>query len=124
MPSYARVTNMKNGHSVIVRINDRGPFHHKRIIDLSAKGAELLDFQKQGIADVRVQYIGPAPLHGLDAKYLNASYKRVSPGSAPVRIARSSTSRSASGGVRPSAGLGGAAPLDPMSTGSVKKSAK
>jgi len=128
MPSYARVTNLKNGRSVIVRINDRGPFHHKRIIDLSAKGAELLDFQKRGIADVRVQYIGPAPLHGRDAKYLNASFKRVSPGSAPRLLAQAPRSSASNGsstsGVRPSTGLSIAPPLDPMSTGTVKGKAK
>ena len=122
MPSYARVTNLKNGHSVIVRINDRGPFHHKRIIDLSARGAELLDFQKQGIADVRVQYIGPAPLHGLDAKYLQASYKRVSPGTAPRLVARASTGQNSGSEIRPSAGLDNGEPLDTMRTGGVPKS--
>ncbi|MEO0548115.1 MAG: septal ring lytic transglycosylase RlpA family protein [Pseudomonadota bacterium] len=122
MPSYARVTNLKNGHSVIVRINDRGPFHHKRIIDLSARGAELLDFQKQGIADVRVQYIGPAPLHGLDAKYLQASYKRVDPGTAPRLVARASSAQRRGSGIRPSSGLKDGEPLDAMRTGGVSKS--
>ncbi|MEM1039513.1 MAG: septal ring lytic transglycosylase RlpA family protein [Pseudomonadota bacterium] len=122
MPSYARVTNLKNGHSVIVRINDRGPFHHKRIIDLSARGAELLDFQKQGIADVRVQYIGPAPLHGLDAKYLQASYKRVAPGTAPRLVAGASNGPKRGSSIRPSSGLGNGELLDTMRTGSVSKS--
>ena len=69
LPSYARVTNLANGKSVIVRVNDRGPYHDGRIIDLSARASELLDYQKRGIAKVNVQYIGKAPLHGLDHKY-------------------------------------------------------
>ncbi|EFL90260.1 septal ring lytic transglycosylase RlpA family protein [Ahrensia sp. R2A130] len=75
LPSYARVTNVDNGRSVTVRVNDRGPYHSKRIIDLSAKGSELLGYQKQGIGNVRVQWIGHAPLHGLDAPYLEASFR-------------------------------------------------
>lgn len=75
LPSYARVTNIENGKSVIVRINDRGPFHGRRIIDLSARAAELLDYQQKGTAEVRVEYVGEAPLHGRDASYLEASYR-------------------------------------------------
>ena len=75
LPSYARVTNVDNGRSVTVRVNDRGPYHSRRIIDLSAKASELLGYQKKGIGNVRVQWVGHAPLHGRDAKYLEASYK-------------------------------------------------
>ncbi len=75
LPSYARVTNVKNGRSVVVRVNDRGPYHDGRIIDLSARASHLLDYQKSGIARVRVEYMGRAPLHGLDASYLAASYR-------------------------------------------------
>ncbi len=75
LPSYARVINKANGHSVIVRVNDRGPYHAGRIIDLSARAAKLLDYQHAGVAQVRVQYIGPAPLDGLDETYLAASFK-------------------------------------------------
>ena len=75
LPSYARVTNMENGNSVIVRVNDRGPFAHNRIIDLSKRAAELLDYRHAGIANVRVEYVGPAPLHGQDDQYLLASYR-------------------------------------------------
>jgi rare lipoprotein A (peptidoglycan hydrolase) len=53
LPSYARVTNKKNGNSVIVRVNDRGPFAHGRIIDLSNKAAQLLDMKHEGVAAVR-----------------------------------------------------------------------
>lgn len=85
LPSYAKVTNLENGNSVIVRINDRGPFSSKRIIDLSAQASKLLGFQKKGLAKVRVRYIGKARMDGRDARYLMASYKpargqRISPG--------------------------------------------
>src|SRR5262245_52358141 len=63
LPSYAKVTNLENGRSVVVRINDRGPFVGTRIIDLSRRSAEVLAFKPQGMAQVRVQYIGLAPLN-------------------------------------------------------------
>lgn len=74
LPSYARVTNLENGSSVIVRVNDRGPFHSNRIIDLSNKTADLLDMQHSGTGKVRVQYVGPARMDGHDMPYLMASY--------------------------------------------------
>lgn len=66
LPSYVRVTNVKNGRSVVVRVNDRGPFHSDRVIDLSKRSAQLLDFHGHGIARVRVTYVGAAPLDGND----------------------------------------------------------
>lgn len=63
LPSYAKVTNLENGRSVVVRINDRGPFVDTRVIDLSKRSADVLGFKRQGTAMVRVQYIGPAPLN-------------------------------------------------------------
>lgn len=75
LPSYARVTNLKNGRSVIVRINDRGPYAHNRIIDLSKRVAEVLDFKRDGIANVRVKYVGKARMDGKDREYLEASYR-------------------------------------------------
>lgn len=75
LPSYARVTNKKNGNSVIVRVNDRGPFAHGRIIDLSNQAATLLDMKHEGVAAVRVQYVGRAPVEGDDTRYLMASYR-------------------------------------------------
>ena len=57
MPSVVRVTNLGNGRALVVRINDRGPFAHGRIIDLSKRGAQLLGFERQGIAKVRVQIL-------------------------------------------------------------------
>lgn len=74
LPSYARVTNTKNGHSVIVRVNDRGPYAHGRVIDLSRRAAEMLDYTQQGVAHVNVEYLGRAPLHGQDDQFLIASF--------------------------------------------------
>jgi rare lipoprotein A len=55
MPTLVRVTNLENGRSIEVRINDRGPFVNNRIIDLTRRGAQLLGFEGQGTARVRVQ---------------------------------------------------------------------
>lgn len=63
LPSYVKVTNLENGRTIVVRVNDRGPFVGTRIIDLSRKTAEVLDFKGKGMAKVRVKYLGPAPLN-------------------------------------------------------------
>lgn len=76
LPSYARVTNEENGHSVMVRVNDRGPFTRGRIIDVSSKAADLLGFKNDGVANVNVEYVGPAELDGHDMPFLMASYRR------------------------------------------------
>lgn len=75
LPSYAMVTNLKNGNKVMVRINDRGPFAHGREIDVSAETAELLGFKSAGTADVKVEYVGRAPVDGDDTKLLMASFE-------------------------------------------------
>lgn len=75
LPSYARVTNKTNGRSVIVRVNDRGPFSNNRVIDLSKRAAYMLDYISSGTADVKVEYLGRAPLHGQDDEYLIASFR-------------------------------------------------
>lgn len=74
LPSYARVTNLETGSSVIVRVNDRGPYHEGRIIDVSERAAQMLDYAKVGTAKVKVEYVGRAPLDGDDDQYLMASY--------------------------------------------------
>lgn len=61
IPSYARVTNLDNGRSVVVRVNDRGPFHGDRLIDLSYAAAKKLDFLGSGTAPVRVETISVRP---------------------------------------------------------------
>ena len=57
MPSLVRVTNLENGKSVIVRVNDRGPFARGRVIDVSQRAAELLEFKNQGTAKVRLDVL-------------------------------------------------------------------
>jgi rare lipoprotein A len=81
LPSYARVTNLKNRKSIVVRVNDRGPYVGNRVIDLSTKTARLLEFHGQGIARVRVEYIGRAPLAGSDDRKLMATLRD---GASPV----------------------------------------
>ena len=77
LPSYVRVTNLANGHSLIVRVNDRGPYTGGRLIDLSSAAARELGFRDVGLTRARVRYVGPAPLHGRDASYLRRSFKKV-----------------------------------------------
>jgi len=83
LPSYVKVTNLENGREVVVRVNDRGPFVGTRIIDLSKRSAEALDFKHKGKAEVRVQYIGRAPLND-DGSHLMAMNKELDRGT-PVR---------------------------------------
>jgi rare lipoprotein A len=86
LPCYARVTNLKNGRSIIVRVNDRGPYHSDRLIDLSTKTAHLLDFYGDGLAHVRVEYVGQAPLQGSDDHVLLATLRINQPAPAPSGI--------------------------------------
>jgi rare lipoprotein A len=67
LPAYAAVTNLSNNRTIVVRINDRGPYHENRIIDLSHKAARLLGFYGVGTAAVRVRYVATAPLNGDDS---------------------------------------------------------
>ncbi|MGK6316754.1 septal ring lytic transglycosylase RlpA family protein [Neorhizobium sp. DT-125] len=76
LPSYARVTNLDTGSSVIVRVNDRGPYHPGRIIDVSSKTADLLDIKRTGTGHFNVQYVGRARMDGRDMPFLMASYVR------------------------------------------------
>lgn len=89
MPCYARVTNLSNGKSLIVRVNDRGPYHGNRLIDVSNRAAELLEFKGNGVARVRVEYVGRAPLEGSDDRQLLATLRTGVPAPSPsmVRIA-------------------------------------
>lgn len=89
IPSYARITNLSNGRSLVVRVNDRGPYHGNRLIDVSNKAAELLEFKHKGTARVRVEYVGRAPLEGSDDRQLLATLRTNEPAPAPstVRIA-------------------------------------
>ena len=58
LPSYARVTNLTNGYSVIVRVNDRGPYHGGRVMDVSSRAADVLGFKGEGTAKIKVEYVG------------------------------------------------------------------
>ena len=62
MPSMVRVTNLENGRSIAVRVNDRGPFEAGRVIDLSRRGAQLLGFIDKGTARVRVETVWHPPV--------------------------------------------------------------
>ncbi|MFZ5721839.1 MAG: septal ring lytic transglycosylase RlpA family protein [Pseudomonadota bacterium] len=83
LPSMVEVTNLDNGRKLLVRVNDRGPFHDNRIIDLSKAAARELGFDRAGLANVRVRYVGPAPLLGPRAgvRYASAA------GPLPTRMA-------------------------------------
>jgi rare lipoprotein A len=89
MPCYARVTNLSNGKSLIVRVNDRGPYHGNRLMDVSSRAAELLEFKGNGVARVRVEYVGRAPLEGSDDRQLMATLRTGVPAPSPslVRVA-------------------------------------
>jgi rare lipoprotein A len=91
LPSYVRVTNLSNGRSVMVRVNDRGPFTHNRVIDVSSEAASMLDFKRAGTAKVQIEYIGRARLDGKDGDMLVASYR--GPGATPPRTMVASNDR-------------------------------
>jgi rare lipoprotein A len=86
LPSYARVTNLDNNRSIIVRVNDRGPYARNRVIDLSIGTAKALDFYGRGLARVRVEYVGRAPIAGTDDRMLLATLRDGSPAPAPSQV--------------------------------------
>lgn len=86
LPSYIRVTNLNNGRSIVLRANDRGPYHPNRIIDVSVKAADMLGFSKHGVARVRVEYVGRAPLEGSDDGTLMATLRQGEPAPAPSLV--------------------------------------
>lgn len=75
LPSYARVTNLRNNASIIVRVNDRGPYHGGRVMDVSQRVAEALDFKRFGTARVKVEYVAKAGLGGSDYNKLLATLR-------------------------------------------------
>ncbi len=77
LPSYVRVTNLDNGRSMVCRVNDRGPYMHGRVMDLSYRTAEILGYARSGVGNIQVQYIGPAPLQGDDTRMLLASVDKL-----------------------------------------------
>jgi rare lipoprotein A len=72
LPSFARVTNLSNGKSVIVRVNDRGPFHEGRVIDLSYAAAVKLGVRQAGTAKVEVRALTPDDDRGPDMRRVEA----------------------------------------------------
>jgi peptidoglycan lytic transglycosylase len=86
MPCYVRVTNLRNGRSIILRVNDRGPYHGNRLIDVSTRAAKLLEFDGYGVARVRVEYVGRAPLEGSDDRLLEATLRTGVPAPAPSAV--------------------------------------
>jgi rare lipoprotein A len=91
IPSYVRVTNLANRKSIIVRVNDRGPYHQGRLIDVSVRTARLLRFYDAGVTRVRVDYVGRAALEGSDDTKLAATLRSgtPAPGPAELRLASS-----------------------------------
>ncbi len=77
LPSVVRVTNLENGRALVVRVNDRGPFAHGRIIDMSRRSAQLLGFERQGTAKVRVEILPE------ESRLMAEAYKN----GRPVRLA-------------------------------------
>ncbi len=86
LPSYARVTNLDNGRSIIVRVNDRGPYARNRLIDVSIGAANALGFYGEGLAHVRVEYAGRAPLEGNDDRLLLATLREGRPAQMPSQL--------------------------------------
>jgi rare lipoprotein A len=95
LPSYAKVTNLENGNTVIVRINDRGPFVSTRILDVSKKAADMLGYRTKGIGHVRVQLIGSAPLNDDGGRHVLAMNKALRAGASVSQLASLSQDSSA-----------------------------
>ena len=88
LPSYVRVTNLSNHKSIVVRVNDRGPYVGDRLIDVSVRTAKLLGFYGEGVAKVKVEYVGRAPLEGSDDRKLASTLRDGQPGILPqVQVA-------------------------------------
>lgn len=75
LPAYARVTNLLNSRSIIVRVNDRGPYHSGRVMDVSQKTADALAFRHLGTARIKLEYLGQASLAGSDDRLLLATLR-------------------------------------------------
>ncbi|NNM72075.1 septal ring lytic transglycosylase RlpA family protein [Enterovirga aerilata] len=75
LPSYVRVTNLVNKRSMVVRVNDRGPYERDRILDVSERVADALEFRRKGVTRVRVEYLGKASVRGSDDEKLLATLR-------------------------------------------------
>ena len=89
LPSYVRVTNLANRRSIVVRVNDRGPYARDRILDVSVKTAELLGFYGHGVTRVKVEYVGRAPVEGSDDRKLIATLREGNQAIAPIQVSSS-----------------------------------
>ncbi len=90
IPSYVRVTNLRNRYSMIVRVNDRGPYASNRIMDVSRRVAEALDFKRYGTTMLKVEYVARASLAGSDDAKLFATLRTDGPatfGNQPTMVA-------------------------------------
>ena len=86
LPTYLKVTNLDNGKNVIVRVNDRGPFHSKRIIDLSYAAAVKLDYHTKGLARVKIEAITPQKGSAYQAPEVNTQVVTPVAIAAPVKV--------------------------------------
>ncbi|MGA0593888.1 septal ring lytic transglycosylase RlpA family protein [Enterovirga sp. CN4-39] len=102
LPSYVRVTNLVNKRSMVVRVNDRGPYERDRVIDVSERVSDALEFRRKGVTRVRVEYLGKASTRGSDDEKLLATL-RLDGTPAPFR----------GGGATMYAGLSGERPAQP-----------
>jgi rare lipoprotein A len=93
LPSIVRVTNLENGRSLVVRVNDRGPYVKERIIDLSKRGAQLLGYQTKGTTKVRVEILEQES-KALKAALLNQATEQEASSKA-VTVSSSSSRRTA-----------------------------
>lgn len=95
LPSLVKVTNLSNGKAIIVRVNDRGPYHGGRLIDMSRAAADALGYRNKGLTKVRVEYFGEAASHpaGDDAK-IAALGGKANTGAAPISFGVASNSKS------------------------------
>jgi rare lipoprotein A len=104
LPSYVRVTNLANRRSMVVRVNDRGPYHGNRLIDVSESVADALDFRHFGTTRVKVDYLREASVMGSDDRKLLATLRT---DGAPARLPSGSL-------MPPSVAATGSAPLPPQ----------
>jgi rare lipoprotein A len=119
MPSAVRVTNLENGRSIVLRINDRGPFARGRIIDVSRRGAQLLGFERNGTARVRIDIL-PDESRQLKVAALNGGTADIQVAAAPrdaVSAQPLPSSGSASAGSPPA--TEGTAPREPVQSQSL-----
>lgn len=95
LPSFARVTNLENGRSVVVRVNDRGPFHEGRVIDLSYAAAVKLDIHRRGTGRVEVRALVPGQAQ--PPQLLAAASPSTMPAAVPAAIPATSSASAMDG---------------------------